>query len=122
MAFGESSLVAPRPTTKRCPSCHAEQPCRLQRCGCGQEFTDIVELRTELVHRIHLAWWYTALATAILAVCVGIAIATRGTWVVMAFVGLGLGLRSQMVRADAKASLRDIDKATGTLPSAKLVR
>ena len=117
-AFPASSIVAAQRTTKRCPSCRSEQPLLLETCGCGQQFMEIVELRAELVGELHSAWARIVIGFVVLAACAGIAIATSGTWLVGLIGGVMLGVRGLMRRADARAALRNIDAAAGTLPRA----
>jgi hypothetical protein len=83
-------------------------------------FADIVELRAELVGRIHVAWSYLVIGVVVLGACVGIAIATSGTWLLGLVGGVVVALRGLMLRADAKAELRDVDAAAGVLPRATI--
>ncbi len=120
--FPESSIVAARRTTKQCPSCRTAQPLLLEVCACGHQFEDVVELRAELVGRVHVAWSYIVIGVLVLGGCAGIALATSGVWIIGLFGGVILALRGLMSRADARAALRDIDDAAGTLPNARVQR
>ena len=58
----------------------------------------------------------------VLVVCAAIALSTSGLWILGLFAGVILAVRGLMMRSDARAGLRDIDAAAGTLPSAKVRR
>ena len=120
--FAEASIVAARRTTKRCPACRAELPRLMQRCGCGHEFEDILELRQQLVSRIHAGWSYLAVGTLVVGACVAIMMTTSMMWILGLIGGVVLMLRGLMTRADARSALRSINKAVGELPSAKVHR
>ena len=123
--FASSEMVAPKPMAqmrKRCPGCGSQQPLLLEKCGCGYEFANVVELREELVSRVHVAWSYVALGAALLGVSVVISIASSGKWIVFSVGGVMLVVRGFLRRADARAALRQIDAAAGSLPPAKIVQ
>ncbi|MDB4955839.1 MAG: hypothetical protein JWO36_3408 [Myxococcales bacterium] len=121
--FEASSIVAARRTTKRCPSCQVELPRLRQQCGCGYAFSDIAELRDELVSRVHLGWWYMALGAVIVAGTVGaFLMGVSVLFIFASFFGVTLGVRGLTMRVDALSVLRDIGKSARSLPSAKIVR
>ena len=121
-AFPASSIVAAVQTSKRCPACRSEQPLLLERCGCGHEFKDVVALRGELLGHLHGAWARILIGLLALLLCGAIALTMSGMWTLGLFGGVMLAVRGLMMRADARAGLREIDSATGTLPSARLRR
>lgn len=115
-------MIVKQRTTKRCPGCQQEQPQLLHVCGCGHEFCDIRAVREELEEQVRVGWSYVAIGATILLVCAAITIATSGLWIIGAMASVAVLVRGFVIRADARAHLRDIRGATGALPSAKIIR
>ena len=118
--FAASTIMEPRRTKKRCPGCRLDQPLLLEVCGCGHEFADVRELREQLEDRVRVGWSYVALGATVLSVSTAIVIATSGMWLIGAFAGVGLVARGITTRGDARARLRDVRTAAGTLPRAEI--